>query len=357
MRLSPNELLRRYQAGERDFEGARLLGESLRGFDLRGVSLRGANLAGADLVGANLDGADLRGASLRGANLAKTSLRDANLTDADLRDANARADFDGAHLRGARFTERGASLQELHEVTIQDDRTYREERLAQGVDPDWLRSHLSPDLDLLATPSESEDEWEKTLVFPEFQAWLAELENASATLAVYAALGAAQSTLPCWTALEASPHPRAPRLVCPPTYKLAGVASYVATPRDETLARLAGLIDYSSQDSRRFHDEMKPWLDVPPGALIDSQAGWCEEAADHALETLLHAVMGSYYPSFNVIAGPLWFTGMCALNAHRRGSEEPVQAALEKVVAGISGHLMATPLTTRDRRYPKPTAW
>ena len=56
-RLTQAEVLRRYQAGERDFRGA----------DLRGLRFHGATLAGADFSGADLRGTDFLEADLRGA--------------------------------------------------------------------------------------------------------------------------------------------------------------------------------------------------------------------------------------------------------------------------------------------------
>ena len=49
---STNDLLARYQRGDRDFRQA-----DLRGADLRGADLRDADLSGADLRGADLSGA------------------------------------------------------------------------------------------------------------------------------------------------------------------------------------------------------------------------------------------------------------------------------------------------------------
>ena len=56
-RFTKAEVLRRYQAGERDFRGA----------DLRCLRFRGATLAGADFSGADLRGTDFLEADLRGA--------------------------------------------------------------------------------------------------------------------------------------------------------------------------------------------------------------------------------------------------------------------------------------------------
>ena len=55
-RLTQPEVLRRYQAGERDFRGA----------DLRSLRFRGVTLAGADFTGADLRGTDFLNADLRG---------------------------------------------------------------------------------------------------------------------------------------------------------------------------------------------------------------------------------------------------------------------------------------------------
>lgn len=52
--MDTNELLRRYLARERNFQGA----------NLRKINLMGADLNGADLIGADLSGADLRGTQL-----------------------------------------------------------------------------------------------------------------------------------------------------------------------------------------------------------------------------------------------------------------------------------------------------
>ena len=80
------ELITRYQAGERDFQEARL---------------RWTVLLRADLSGVNLSGADLRGAELDGATLQEVILFDANLRGADLRGADlSGADLSGADLRG-----------------------------------------------------------------------------------------------------------------------------------------------------------------------------------------------------------------------------------------------------------------
>ncbi len=68
------DLLERYEAGERNF--ARI---QLRQADLRGINLSGANLEQADLRGANLIRANLSGSQLEDSYLNEASLDDANL--------------------------------------------------------------------------------------------------------------------------------------------------------------------------------------------------------------------------------------------------------------------------------------
>ncbi|MCL1475985.1 pentapeptide repeat-containing protein [Argonema antarcticum] len=128
-RLSTDELLRRYAAGERNFANANLryavlCEENLSQCNLTYVKLNFANLSRANLSGADLTSADLSDACLNGANLSQASLYTtllmrANLSGANLRGANLfkaslngaclhRADLTGANLRNADL--RGAIL-------------------------------------------------------------------------------------------------------------------------------------------------------------------------------------------------------------------------------------------------------
>lgn len=105
------ELLKRYAAGEREFEQVRLSGADLHntilhGIDLSEAILNQANLSRADLRGADLSwvdlsGADLRGADLRGAILTRADLSGANLSHANL----LRADLSLANLEGTNLSE------------------------------------------------------------------------------------------------------------------------------------------------------------------------------------------------------------------------------------------------------------
>jgi uncharacterized protein YjbI with pentapeptide repeats len=128
------ELLEAYARGRRDFTGAYLVGQ-----DLRGACLPGVTLAGADLMGAALDGADLRrtnlaaavmvGASLTratltGGSLVGTDLRGADLVRANLTNVDARrAGFDRANLCAAvlhkgNFTDANLRRADLREADV-----------------------------------------------------------------------------------------------------------------------------------------------------------------------------------------------------------------------------------------------
>ena len=76
---SAEELLRRYDAGQRYFCGAALGGAKLQRVGLRGTDLRYAFLTDADLTGADLRHPNLSGATLEGANLSGADLRNASL--------------------------------------------------------------------------------------------------------------------------------------------------------------------------------------------------------------------------------------------------------------------------------------
>ncbi|HAZ43288.1 MAG TPA: DNA/RNA helicase [Cyanobacteria bacterium UBA11369] len=113
------ELLKRYAAGGRNFQGADLRGIEIAGANLRDANLIGTLLNDGDLRNACLDGiklvisdlshADLSSASLRKAKLMGAILRDANLSNTDLSYANlSDADLSNAKLVGAKLV--GANL-------------------------------------------------------------------------------------------------------------------------------------------------------------------------------------------------------------------------------------------------------
>lgn len=127
-KITAEELLVRYDSGERNFAGIELLQSAeepqdntidLRGAILPDINLRGAYLRQADLTEADLTGADLFGISLELAWLRRAIVRDANmysanlhwcsLHEADLRGTNldrmnaTSAFFCGANIDGFEF--------------------------------------------------------------------------------------------------------------------------------------------------------------------------------------------------------------------------------------------------------------
>ena len=60
-RLTAEDILSRYAAGERTFSGMDLTGEKLRGADLAGIDLSDSDLRSTDLRDTNLSGANLTG--------------------------------------------------------------------------------------------------------------------------------------------------------------------------------------------------------------------------------------------------------------------------------------------------------
>ena len=105
LKIPPDDLLKQYAAGERDFCGVNLSEQILPGVDLSGADLSEAMLQKTVLEGANLTRINLSSADLTGANLRRTELIRANLVKANLRGANLRgADLSGADLNGAELT-------------------------------------------------------------------------------------------------------------------------------------------------------------------------------------------------------------------------------------------------------------
>ncbi|MEH2354604.1 pentapeptide repeat-containing protein [Nostoc sp.] len=118
-KITGEELLKRYTAGERNFplitlndEKSVLVGADLSGINLMGaylhyalwwnVNLSGACLLAAELSGVSMDGADLSDADLTSACLWGTNFTNANLSNCILKGANLRrAILWNANLRGA----------------------------------------------------------------------------------------------------------------------------------------------------------------------------------------------------------------------------------------------------------------
>ena len=118
---SSEQLLSRYQLGERNFKRISLTGAFLGKADLRGADFSGADLTKADFRYANLQGVILKGANLgysllMGANLAGVDLRGANLSHIQFKQGSlagaklGRANFRGANLANTDLS--GASLEQ-----------------------------------------------------------------------------------------------------------------------------------------------------------------------------------------------------------------------------------------------------
>lgn len=129
------ELLERYQRGERYFAGVALEGANLKDADLKGANLFDANLEDTDLEGANLTNADLYDAnltnvSLHNANLSSATLINTDLTsaflyNADLRYANLiNVSLYSADLRHANLTNVDLAYADLTSADLED--TYLE---------------------------------------------------------------------------------------------------------------------------------------------------------------------------------------------------------------------------------------
>lgn len=130
-RLSTDELLRRYTAGERNFANANLkcavlVEQNLSQSNLSYVKLNLANLSRANLSGVDLTSAQLSDAVLSGANLSQASLHRvlltrANLSQANLREANLfKASLNDACLLGADLTGANLSFADLRGAELDE---------------------------------------------------------------------------------------------------------------------------------------------------------------------------------------------------------------------------------------------
>jgi uncharacterized protein YjbI with pentapeptide repeats len=130
-RLSRDELLRRYAAGDRNFANANLrcavlCEQNLSQCNLSYVKLSFANLSGINLSGVDLTSADLSDACLNRANLSqaalyRTLLTRANLSEANLRGANLfKASLNDACLLGADLTGANLSFADLRGAILDE---------------------------------------------------------------------------------------------------------------------------------------------------------------------------------------------------------------------------------------------
>ncbi len=137
--MDTKELLKHYEAGERDFSSSFFLRNNLTSANLSGTNLSEANLSsafllaaklsganlsranlsGAYLLGAKLSRANLSGAYLLGAKLSEANLERADLSRADLSEANlSRAKLSRAKLNGANLGRANLSRTDLREANL-----------------------------------------------------------------------------------------------------------------------------------------------------------------------------------------------------------------------------------------------
>jgi uncharacterized protein YjbI with pentapeptide repeats len=123
-KITPEELLVRYDNGERDFSGIDLVlsseaffvytGIELRGLVLRNIVLRGAILQEVDMREIDLSGADLGGIFLENCNLHKATIQDANLRGACLHECT----FNDVDLRGSNLNYINASFSSFRRAKL-----------------------------------------------------------------------------------------------------------------------------------------------------------------------------------------------------------------------------------------------
>ena len=122
--ITSEELLVRYDNGERDFSGIDLvlsseaffdyMGIELKGLLLRDIVLRGAVLREVDMREVDLSGADLGGIFMENCNLHKAIIQDANLRGACLNECT----FNDVDLRGSNLNYVNASFSSFREAKI-----------------------------------------------------------------------------------------------------------------------------------------------------------------------------------------------------------------------------------------------
>jgi serine/threonine protein kinase, bacterial len=121
-RLSPQDLQKRYERGDRDFATCDLRSAQMQRFVLSGGNFHEARFAKANLQGADLSAAHLSHTSFNQAQLKDARLTKAYLSHADFQDADLRgADLTGAYLSNANL--RGANLAgaNLTKATVTDE--------------------------------------------------------------------------------------------------------------------------------------------------------------------------------------------------------------------------------------------
>jgi uncharacterized protein YjbI with pentapeptide repeats len=120
--MSPEELLKQYAAGQRQFSEATLTPAHFTGAHLNGVDLSGSPLARARFDRAKLSGANFQQADLEQVNFNASELSLTEFSRAQLGEANfvkavlERADFTEAYLSGADFNEADLKEAKLRQV-------------------------------------------------------------------------------------------------------------------------------------------------------------------------------------------------------------------------------------------------
>ena len=119
IRLTADEFLRRYAAGERNFTNANLRCALLDSRSLSEANLSWAKLSWANLSGTNLSKADLTAADLSEANLSRANLSNTYLLRTNLKSANLyQADLRGADLSRACLSEANLSEADLRGANL-----------------------------------------------------------------------------------------------------------------------------------------------------------------------------------------------------------------------------------------------
>ena len=145
-RMTAEEFLQHYQAGERYFRGVKLSGIVLRDMRLSGLNLSCADLRGASLMGVDLSQANLSRADLSNAFLILTRLSDSNLTQANFSSAFLiLADLQRCCLHQANFTLANLTKANLlgaieGSTAVLTNATLTGARLPQPVKPGLLKS-------------------------------------------------------------------------------------------------------------------------------------------------------------------------------------------------------------------------
>lgn len=130
-KMTAEELLDLYKAGERDFSNVDLSHEILSHADLAGADFSGANFYGARLLRTNLSGGDFSNANLAQAYLARTNLSGAELSGVSLSGAHLVA----TNFRGAKYED--VIIKEMGLISSID--TYNVWALTDKYGTEWIR--------------------------------------------------------------------------------------------------------------------------------------------------------------------------------------------------------------------------